>query len=295
MLTGRSQQVRGVNAAARECIGELFARSVGPHHTHSLSGGPKQCHIERGVARPAGRHLASFEFVELPEIAGVGADENTARVEPAIEAFIEARRVERYDLIAQMHGGGRYSNAFVNRLGARVTIGTRTDDAASNDRALGYVSYQDEVMRWLEIASLVGATPVVVHPGATGPRRPWPAEHFAQLICELEREGMGVVLVGHGAGDAAVKCVSVSSPQRRPAGEFARLSRCSSHSWLSSAVRDSENSNRRGTEGCIQIVRCRSSEIHVNAKLSCNANFASVTVRKCVRKESSNSNLSRLA
>lgn len=186
-------------------------------------------------ARPGAPH----RVVELPQIPGVGADENTARDEAAIEAFVEARRAERYDLIAQMHGGGRYSNPFVNRLGARVTVGTRTEDAASLDRALGYVYYQHEVMRWLEVASLVGATPVAieprlaplpqelararghlqrpdggdgtqpggtvaVHPGATDPRRRWPVEHFAQLVSELERDGARAVLVGHGADDEAL-------------------------------------------------------------------------------------------
>ncbi len=114
-----------------------------------------------------------------------------------------------FDIACQMHGGGRFSNPFVLRLGARHTVGTRTKDAEPLERNLDYVYYQNEPDRWLEVAGLAGAPTiispplllppkpehqqnivglrdpqraslVVVHPGATDPRRRWPASNFAQ-------------------------------------------------------------------------------------------------------------------
>ena len=46
-------------------------------------------------------------------------------------------RARRFDLAVQVHGGGRYSNPFLLRLGARHTVGTRTPDAAELERTLG--------------------------------------------------------------------------------------------------------------------------------------------------------------
>src|SRR5690606_16340882 len=114
-----------------------------------------------------------------------------------------------FDLALQMHGGGRYSNPFVASLGARVTAGLRSHDAAPLDRTVPYHYYQPEVFRYLEVAALVGARPVsyrprfplvdadrqeaarvappgdgiraVLHPGATDRRRRWPAERFAAV------------------------------------------------------------------------------------------------------------------
>src|SRR3712207_2099901 len=65
---------------------------------------------------------------------------------------------EKFYLAIQMHGGGRYSNPFVQRLGARLTIGLKTPDAEPLDRWVPYVYFQREILRYLEIVSLVGAT-----------------------------------------------------------------------------------------------------------------------------------------
>jgi len=123
-----------------------------------------------------------------------------------------------------MHGGGRQSNPFVRRLGARLTAGLRTPDAEPLDRWIPFVYYQLEYVRWLEVITLVGAQPlaldpylqptpadleesfraapalgaplVALHPGAGDPRRRWPAEKFAALGDELAEAGARVVVTG---------------------------------------------------------------------------------------------------
>jgi ADP-heptose:LPS heptosyltransferase len=133
-------------------------------------------------------------------------------------------RGERFDIGVQLHGGGRHSNPFVARLDARVTAGARADDAAPLDRTIPYRVYQSEVFRALEIVRLVGAEPVtieprlavvaadldaadavlpddlrplaVLHPGASDPRRRWPAERFAEVADALAADGCRVVVTG---------------------------------------------------------------------------------------------------
>ena len=65
----------------------------------------------------------------------------------------------KFDLAVQLHGGGRFSNPFLLRLGARHTVGTGTPDAARLERTVPYVYYQHEPLRALEVAGLAGAPP----------------------------------------------------------------------------------------------------------------------------------------
>ncbi|PKI93135.1 glycosyltransferase family 9 protein [Actinomycetales bacterium SN12] len=161
----------------------------------------------------------------LPSVPGVGASPETDADEQAIAAFLAECRAESFDLAVQVHGGGRFSNPFLRALGARHTVGTRTPDAADLERSLEYVYYQHEVLRALEVVGLAGAAPVsleptialtpdehdlaarhrsdgealvVLHPGATDPRRRWPTERFAAVAAALAAEGARVVLVGDG-------------------------------------------------------------------------------------------------
>ncbi|RBY76128.1 glycosyltransferase family 9 protein [Geodermatophilus sp. TF02-6] len=127
--------------------------------------------------------------------------------------------------------------------GARLTAGARDVDAPALDRDLPYAGDQHEVFRCLEVVGLVGAVPAVVapqlavtaadaaaadavltpdprplvaiNPGATDPRRRWPAECFTAVAGELTRRGARVVLVGAGPDDrgaAAAIRATVSTP-----------------------------------------------------------------------------------
>lgn len=161
------------------------------------------------------------EVCVLPCAEGVRPGEE----DPAeLDAFFDAMRGRRFDLAVQLHGGGRYSNPFLLRLGARHTVGTRTADAASLERTVPYIYYQHEPLRALEVAGMAGAFPVdlearlapaesgapsavvmrddgagpwvVVHPGATDPRRRWPVSRFAELAAACAADGFRVAVIG---------------------------------------------------------------------------------------------------
>lgn len=150
--------------------------------------------------------------------------------------FLAQARSEQFDLAVQLHGGGRNSNPLVAELGARVTAGLRADDAPPLDRWIRYVYYQPEVFRYLEVAALLGAEPVtlfphvpvtgadraeaqrvlgpprrpwaVLHPGASDPRRRWPAERFAAVADALTDRGFEVLVTGTGPERAVVEQVA---------------------------------------------------------------------------------------
>ncbi|MGN8048785.1 glycosyltransferase family 9 protein [Curtobacterium sp. 22159] len=167
----------------------------------------------------AGRTDAVHAFEELPVVPGVRDAGDDA---PEPEEFFD-RLAGRFDLAVQLHGGGRNSNPFLLRLGARHTVGTATEDAEVLERWVRYVYYQHEVLRALEVVSLAGAAPVTldprvrvrdderdawrerlgvtrkllaVHPGATDPRRRWSPERFAAVARARLAAGDDVVLVG---------------------------------------------------------------------------------------------------
>ena len=149
-------------------------------------------------------------------------------VPSAVEEFFVAMRGEEFDLALQLHGGGRFSNPFLLRLGARHTVGSRTADAAPLERSVPYTYYQHEPLRGLEVAGLAGAPPVqleawlrpldrhraeaadllkrcadspatpivAVHPGASDPRRRWPAGLFGQVAAACAADGCRVLVVG---------------------------------------------------------------------------------------------------
>ena len=162
------------------------------------------------------------DVVVLPFAEGVRPGEEDVA---ALDVFFTDMRVRNFDLAVQLHGGGRYSNPFLLRLGARHTVGTRTADAASLERTMPYLYYQHEPLRALEVAGFAGAFPVdlearlapadtaapgaadgagaqplvVIHPGATDLRRRWPAEKFAELAAACASDGSHVAIIGDGS------------------------------------------------------------------------------------------------
>ena len=159
----------------------------------------------------------------LPHAEGV----RPGKEDPAaLDAFFRRMQAMDLDLAVQLHGGGRNSNPFLLRLGARHTVGTKTPDAAPLERSIPYLYYQHEPLRALEVAGLAGAYPrdlearltptgagvqklpkndggseplVVIHPGATDPRRRWPPARFAVLARACADSGFRVTVVGHKA------------------------------------------------------------------------------------------------
>src|SRR3954470_13507792 len=62
-------------------------------------------------------------FVAVPLMPGVRAGSAPDASAEEVAAFFDEQREVGYDLAVQLHGGGRYSNPVVRRLGARVTAG----------------------------------------------------------------------------------------------------------------------------------------------------------------------------
>src|SRR3954453_19614972 len=165
-------------------------RAAYPRATLTLLGTPGHRELLQGTSGPV------HDVRVLPFAEGV---------RPGIQDTVELERFfaemtsEKFDLAVQVHGGGRFSNPFLNRLGARYTVGLRTPDAEDLDRSVPYHYYQHEPLRALEVVGLVGAAPVelearlrplekfvtraealagdatrplvAIHPGASDPRR----------------------------------------------------------------------------------------------------------------------------
>ncbi len=200
----------------------------------TLLGTPAHVDLLTGRPSPFGVLAA------LPVAPGIrtGGPEDPA----ATAAFVDRMRGRDFDLAVQLHGGGRSSNPFLLSLGARHTVGSRTADATPLERSRPYLYYQHEVLRGLEVVALAGAMPVsleprlalrpeerarrasrrpdepvvVVHPGATDPRRQWLPGAFAQVMDGLTERGVRVVVVGS-AEDVPV-AEAILAAQRRPSG-----------------------------------------------------------------------------
>ncbi|MFP5384784.1 MAG: glycosyltransferase family 9 protein [Bacteriovoracia bacterium] len=152
--------------------------------------------------------------------------------------FLRGLREEKFDLLIQLHGGGRYSNAFINSIGPVLSVGASTVDAPRLDINVPYTRFQHEVLRQLEIVEKVGGKPhgihprlsvneeerkrageflrtllphgerrktVLINPGATDPRRRWPYLKFAEVCEALLKQGHNILLN--------------VSPEERPLGE----------------------------------------------------------------------------
>jgi ADP-heptose:LPS heptosyltransferase len=192
-------------------------RATYPDAELVLIGAPWHARLLRHRPGPVDRVLV------VPPADGIRTAGST-EPESSMAEFLDVARRERFDLALQMHGGGANSNPLVSALGARVTAGLRAENAPPLDRWMRYVYYQPEVFRYLEVAGLVGAGPtrltphlavtgadlaeardvlgepdgrrVALHPGASDPRRRWPAERFAEVADRLVADGFEVLITG---------------------------------------------------------------------------------------------------
>lgn len=181
----------------------------------------KQWHADFMLGRPG----PIDRVVVVPPVPGVGAHPDADVDWSAVDGFIDEMRSEAFDLGVQMYGGGRYSNAFIKKLGAKVTIGARTPDAAMLDRWIAYGEFNNRRLEMLEIVALAGANEwrvgqdlqvtdndrlaaatafpgthsqrvVIVHPGSSDSRRRWPVEKFAAVADALADAGAVIAVNG---------------------------------------------------------------------------------------------------
>jgi ADP-heptose:LPS heptosyltransferase len=144
---------------------------------------------------------------------------------PELIRFYKMMQAEAFDIALHMQGDGMSANPFINRLGAQLTAGTRNAPAEPLDLSIPYVHYQNEILRNIEIARLIGANTtdlaphiniivhdtreiadilesfggepfIVLHPGADDLRRRWPPVKFAAVADAFTERGYQVVLTG---------------------------------------------------------------------------------------------------
>ncbi len=204
-------------------------RQAYPHAEIVYIGKPMHKALFEGRPGPVDR------VVVAPISRGV-RDEPGATEDPAeVESFLAQMRQEHFDLALQLHGGGRHSNPFTLKLGARYTAGTRTPDAVELDFSIPYLYYQREVLRWLEVVALVGAKTdkiepqvtvlesdlaearsvladgtqpfAVLHPGACDRRRQWPTDRYAAVGDFLVEQGLPLYITGTTAEKPLVDAV----------------------------------------------------------------------------------------
>jgi ADP-heptose:LPS heptosyltransferase len=246
VLTGRVPGVERVAVLRANALGDFIfilpaldaLRAAYPHAEIVLLGAPWHAKLLADRPGPVDRVLV------VPPAPGI-RDPLPGEPDTTMAEFLQAARAEHFDLALQVHGGGANSNPVVTGLGARVTAGSRAEDAPPLDRWVRYSYYQYEVTRYLEIAALVGAEPttitprlaltpadlaeatmvtggadrprVAVHPGATDPRRRWPARRFAEVADALAADGYDVFVTGTDAEkDLVDQVVSAAAAPVRP-------------------------------------------------------------------------------
>lgn len=161
--------------------------------------------------------------IRLPKMKGINSMEND---DPAlIETFFSQMQDEAFDIAMAMQGRGLAANPFLKRLDARLTIGFVSEGTEKPDRYLEYFYYQNEILKYHELAKLAGATEfplqpeikvlpadraeveglmqqlgeqdfIVLHPFANDLRRMWPLENFVPLADALSDQGFKVVFTG---------------------------------------------------------------------------------------------------
>jgi ADP-heptose:LPS heptosyltransferase len=220
-------------------------RAAYPHAEIVLLG--KQWHKDFLTGRPG----PIDRVIVIPSAHGVnevaGVEEEPAK----LEHFFTEMKKEQFDLALQLQGGGRYSNPFLLRLGARVTAGLKTPDAEPLDRWIPYIYFQREIVRFLEVVSLVGAAPVeleprlslleediieaqkvvpatskpivALHPGAGDPQRRWPAVKFAAVGDALVKAGAHVVVIGAGEEEQKILEAVIDNMQTEAQNLWNRL------------------------------------------------------------------------
>lgn len=235
--------VRSIVALRPNAIGDYMFSLPALHalrHTYpdahiTLLG--KQWHADFLRARPG----PVDEVIVMPPVPGVGVEPD-ALVDPGpAREQVESLRARRFDIAVQMFGGGRYSNGFINQIGAALTIGARSAGAAALDRTIAYGDCANRRLELLQVVAQVGAQPrmmarelavtdadralaasvvpplpgeriVVLHPGASDPRRRWPASSFAAVADQLAEKG--AVIVISGTGDEACLAQAVFDNMR---------------------------------------------------------------------------------
>ena len=163
--------------------------------------------------------------IVVPVMKGIRDEKNIKENIREQETFFEEMQKEHFDVAIHFQGNGVSANPFIKRLNASLTVGLTSENADKIDRAIDFYYYQSEVIRYVEVASLIDAKPVslepqlnvlkhdveevkgllslldkkrfvVLHPFATDIRRAWPAENYIPLADWFCEQNIEVVFTG---------------------------------------------------------------------------------------------------
>lgn len=187
----------------------------------------------------AGRLASVYDFEPFPGWPGLPETPQPAAVE--MQAFVARVRARSLDLVIQMHGSGRLTNALLSELGARHRAGffEQRGDVRPGDKSLWmeWPQQGNEITRLLGLTSHLGFAQqgtalelplefqdyvqaqalipgsrryVVVHAGSQLPSRRWHAQGFAAVGDRLAEAGYEIVLTGTAGERPVVASVAKS-------------------------------------------------------------------------------------
>ena len=160
----------------------------------------------------------------VPVKNGIRTETGKVEDEKEVKDFLTEMRKERFDIVLNFQGNGISANPFINQFEAGITAGLVCEKSEKLDLSIDYYYYQSEVVRYLEIAKLIGATTaglepqinvlngdeqeinefrhnlrkpyIVLHPAAIDIRRMWPAENYIKLADELTQRNFEIIFTG---------------------------------------------------------------------------------------------------
>lgn len=197
-----------------------------------------------------GRTLVD-RVITVPVKKGIRSESGHAEDQDEVEKFVQEMRQEKFDIVINFQGNGISANPFIKQFTAGLTVGLTCNQAEALDRSIDYYYYQNEVIRFLEVAKLIGAhtsqlepqldvlnedlnevkdfLPIrknlryaVLHPVAIDTRRMWPLENYARLADELVQRGFEPVFTGAAADRQVIDDIiyDMNYDATNAAGEF---------------------------------------------------------------------------
>lgn len=162
--------------------------------------------------------------IVVPIKKGIRTETNKVEDENEVNNFLMQMQKEQFDIVINFQGKGISANPFIKQFKAGITAGLACKEAEKLDFSLEYYYYQSEVVRFIEVAKLIGATTfdpepevnvlaqdrkeieeflavlnkpyIVLHPVAVDVRRMWPLENYAKLADALKQKNYKIVFTG---------------------------------------------------------------------------------------------------
>lgn len=162
--------------------------------------------------------------IVVPVKKGIRTEAGKTEDEDEVSDFLIQMQKEQFDIVLNFQGNGISANPFIKQFKAKITAGLTCEKADKLDLSINHYYYQSEVIRYLEVAKLIGATIfdlepeinvlaqdeeeirrfisslnnryIILHPVAVDIRRMWPIENYVTLAEELKQRNFEVIFTG---------------------------------------------------------------------------------------------------